>query len=85
MTPTNPKRLGKYEIIDEIGSGSFGTVYKAQDTTLKRTAALKVLHVHLLYEPQFVERFQNQAGPDVSESVVQCPGSFPVVDCNRSG
>ncbi|MFL7791930.1 MAG: protein kinase [Anaerolineae bacterium] len=55
---TKLKRLGKYEILEEIGRGGFSTVYKAHDTTLDRIVALKVLASHLLSDPMFVKRFR---------------------------
>ena len=55
------KKLGKYEIIKEIGRGGFGVVYQARDTRLDRLVALKVLHAHLLIDPTFVQRFQREA------------------------
>lgn len=57
----NQQRLGKYEIIDEIGRGGFGAVYEAVDTSLDRTVALKVLAPHLLWEPAFADRFRQEA------------------------
>jgi formylglycine-generating enzyme required for sulfatase activity len=53
--------LGKYEILEEIGRGGFGVVYKARDTTLDRFVALKVLHPQLTVDPKFVQRFQQEA------------------------
>ncbi len=60
-TDSIPKRLGKYEIIGEIGRGGFAAVYEAVDTTLDRTVALKALAPHLLWDPSFLERFQQEA------------------------
>jgi eukaryotic-like serine/threonine-protein kinase len=59
-----PRTVGKYEIVDAIGSGGMGTVYRAFDPTLERTVALKVVHLDRVQEftPQeFSERFRNEA------------------------
>ena len=61
MSEGEPRRVGKYEILGEIGQGGFATVYKARDTTLERTVALKVLRRELLHDPVFVERFKAEA------------------------
>jgi tetratricopeptide (TPR) repeat protein len=61
MTNSISNRLGKYEIIGEIGRGGFAAVYEAVDTTLDRTVALKALAPHLLWDPSFLERFQQEA------------------------
>jgi serine/threonine protein kinase len=61
MTDSFPEKLGKYKIIEEVGRGGFAAVYKAVDTTLERTVALKVLAPHLLWDPTFVQRFQREA------------------------
>ncbi len=61
MTASQPTRLGKYEILAELGRGGFGTVYRARDGVLKRAVALKVIHPQLLVDPQFVERFLREA------------------------
>ena len=56
-----PKRLGKYEILKEIGRGGFAAVYKARDTQLDRVVALKVLHPQLTTDGKFIQRFQQEA------------------------
>ncbi|NLI41375.1 MAG: protein kinase [Caldisericales bacterium] len=53
--------LGKYELHEELGRGGFGTVYRATDTTLGRDVALKVLHPQYTIEPDFIQRFRNEA------------------------
>ena len=54
-------KLGKYEILEEIGRGGFAVVYRARDTTLDRVVALKVLHPQLTTDPKFVQRFHQEA------------------------
>ncbi len=61
MTDQFPEKFGKYKIIKEVGRGGFADVYRAIDTTLDRTVALKFLEPRLLREPIFVERFQREA------------------------
>ena len=42
--------LAHYEILDKIGEGGMGEVYRARDTKLDRTVALKLLSAHLQYD-----------------------------------
>jgi serine/threonine protein kinase len=53
-------RLGPYEIVSSIGAGGMGEVYRARDTRLDRTVAIKVLPEHL-NNPQRRERFEREA------------------------
>jgi len=55
------KTIGKYEIIETLGQGGYGIVYRVRDTILNVDRALKVLHPVLLADPTFIERFKREA------------------------
>ena len=50
-----------YELLEEIGSGGFGRVYRARDLALERDVAIKVLHPSLTADPGVTERFRREA------------------------
>jgi serine/threonine protein kinase len=59
-----PRTIGKYDIIDALGIGGMGTVYRAFDTTLERTVAVKVLQLdrgHDVTPRELSGRFRNEA------------------------
>jgi serine/threonine protein kinase len=57
------KSIGKYEIVDALGTGGMGTVYRAFDPTLERIVALKLLHPEVVEvsPSELSERFRNEA------------------------
>ena len=61
MTLAAGKRLGPYEIIGPLGAGGMGEVYRAKDTRLDRTVAIKVLPTHLSADPEAKQRFDREA------------------------
>ncbi|MDQ5871037.1 MAG: protein kinase [Acidobacteriota bacterium] len=61
MSLSSGARLGPYEIIAAIGAGGMGEVYKARDTRLERTVAVKVLPAHLSASSESRERFEREA------------------------
>jgi Tol biopolymer transport system component len=61
MTLTAGSRLGPYEILSPLGAGGMGEVYRAKDTRLDRTVAIKVLPSHLSSSPESRQRFEREA------------------------
>jgi LuxR family maltose regulon positive regulatory protein len=55
------EKLGRYEILEEIGQGGFAIVYRARDTQLERLVALKELRPALLHNTDWVKRFHREA------------------------
>jgi eukaryotic-like serine/threonine-protein kinase len=55
------KTVGPYQILSAIGAGGMGEVYKARDTRLDRTVAIKVLSAHLVERADSRERFDREA------------------------
>jgi WD40 repeat protein/tRNA A-37 threonylcarbamoyl transferase component Bud32 len=58
---TAAQRFGKFEVIEVVGQGAYGTVYKAHDTQLGRTVAVKVPRARELAGPQEMDRFLREA------------------------
>jgi serine/threonine protein kinase/Tol biopolymer transport system component len=61
MALTPGTKLGPYEIAALLGAGGMGEVYRAQDTRLDRTVAIKTLASHLSSSPEFKHRMEREA------------------------
>jgi serine/threonine protein kinase/Tol biopolymer transport system component len=61
MTLTSGTKLGPYEVVSPLGAGGMGEVYRARDTRLDRTVAIKILPVHLSSNPEAKQRFEREA------------------------
>src|SRR5512135_1721202 len=85
-------RLGPYEILSQLGAGGMGEVYRATDTRLGRTVALKVLPEGFLEGEERRQRFEREARtlaslnhPNVATlySFEEIPGSSPSLPCRH--
>jgi|SRR5579872_940103 len=61
MALANGTRLGPYEIIAPLGAGGMGEVYRARDTRLDRTVAIKILPPHFADDAMRRQRFEREA------------------------
>jgi eukaryotic-like serine/threonine-protein kinase len=61
MALTSGTKLGPYEIQSPLGAGGMGEVYRARDTRLDRTVAIKILPSHLSDDPEAKQRFDREA------------------------
>ena len=61
MALTSGTKLGPYEIQSPLGAGGMGEVYRALDTRLGRTVAIKVLNSTVVSSPELKQRFEREA------------------------
>ena len=85
MSPI-PDKIGKYEIVDEIGKGSMGTVYSAHDPFVDRLVAVKVAHPEFVDQSEEGQRFRklffNEAH---AAGVLDHPNILRVFDADVDG
>ncbi|HET9315186.1 MAG TPA: protein kinase, partial [Vicinamibacteria bacterium] len=61
MTYTSGAQLGHYRILEPLGAGGMGEVYRARDERLDRDVAIKVLSARLSGDPAMLDRFEREA------------------------
>ena len=74
------RRLGKYELLESIGRGGFGTVYRARETVLDVERAVKLLHPALIADTEFLERFRREA---MIAARLEHPNIVPVYELDQ--
>ena len=77
-----PQKLGDYRLLREVGRGGMGVVYEAEQRSLGRRVALKILPFHALTGARHIERFQNEAR---AAAGLQHPGIVPVYGLGEEG
>src|SRR5438876_2139693 len=82
MTLSAGTKLGPYEILAPVGAGGMGEVYRARDSRLERTVAIKVLPQDLSSSAELRERFEREAR---TISQISHPHICALYDVNREG
>ncbi len=72
----------EYDVLEELGRGGMAIVYRARETQLERTVAIKVLPFSLAFDSEFVERFQREAR---TAAQLEHPHIIPIYRVGRAG
>jgi tRNA A-37 threonylcarbamoyl transferase component Bud32 len=81
LSAERPRRVGKFELLEELGIGSFGYVFRARDTELDRTVAIKIPRAGRLASHEDIDRFLREAR---SAAQLKHPGIVSLYDSGQT-
>ena len=81
ISPKKPKKVGRYEVKEELGRGGMATVYRGYDARFERDVAVKILPAEFLHDPQFSVRFDREAK---IVATLEHPAIVPVYDVGKA-
>src|SRR5262249_44690881 len=71
----------RFELLERIGEGRMGVVYRARQISVERTVAVRILYAEMAHDPQWIQRFLNEGKV---RSRLQHPNTVRVIDFGQS-
>ncbi len=75
-----PSRIGSCELLEEIGRGGMGVIYRAREIRTGRSVAMKILQSHLAHRPELLARFRREAA---AAATLDHPHVLPIYEVNE--
>ncbi len=80
--PIVPTHIGRFEVLEQLGVGGFGIVFRGYDPMMRREVAIKIPRPELLGSPESIERFAHEAA---AVAQLEHPNIVPVFDSDCDG